>query len=167
MLESVRDSARDLVERAAAKGQLGSVVERTALESVARETRGCIPLWYIDLLCEVPLAGLVLGWQAYEPDEEWDGVSWMEWSNAQHMRAECLEAYPGIAILQRGYVSVALDLDGGGDPYFIPTDQGEDPPLYQVFHDLGDHPDTILEHGRHLVAPSLSGFFRTAMIEQA
>jgi hypothetical protein len=58
-------------------------------------------------------------------------VEWLDWSNPWHMRGESLEAYPGIAILERGYINVAIDPGGGGNPYFIPTDEGEDPPLFR------------------------------------
>ncbi|MBM2813076.1 MAG: hypothetical protein HW416_3835 [Chloroflexi bacterium] len=88
----------------------------------------------------------------------------MQWSDARNIRSESLECYPGCAILPRGYVNVASCLEGSGDPYFICLTQGEDPPLYRVYHDVSDQPDLILEEGLHEVAPSLSTFFRTARV---
>lgn len=81
------------------------------------------------------------------------------------MRLELLEGYPGIAVVQRGYICVAGSSHGSGDQYFIPTDQGDDLPLYQIDHEMGEDPEYILAQGRELIAESLSEFFRTAKVE--
>jgi hypothetical protein len=125
---------------------------------------GHIPGWYIDLLTTVPLCGLQLGWQAYEPDEDSAGILWLQWSDAEDMRGEMLEAYPGVAIVGSAYVSAAFDLSGG-DPYFFPGNVSGNPPLYRVYHDAGDNARDILGNGLKPVADSLSQFFGTAVPE--
>lgn len=123
-----------------------------------------IPGWYLELVTTVPICGLELGWQAYERGDDFDGIKWLYWSDPLDMRSESLECYPGIAILQRGYINVASDSTSGGDPYFIPTDQGDNPPLFQVYHDVSDDPEVIVQHGRQLVVGSLSEFLNKALI---
>jgi hypothetical protein len=130
------------------------------------EMNARIPAWYVELLTSIPICGLELEWQADVPDDEDDGIAWIEWCGVKGIRSESLECYPGRAILERGYINVASDSTGGGDPYFIPTDQEDDPPVYQVFHDMGDQADQILAEGRQLIAPSLSDFFRFALAKE-
>jgi hypothetical protein len=122
------------------------------------------PGWLLELLSTVPLCGLELGWQASKPEWDDDGLAWVRISDADGILKESLELYPGLAILPAGYLNLCGDATGGGDPYFIPMHEGEDPPLYQVYHDVGEDADSILAAGRVLVAPRLSEFFRTAVL---
>ena len=168
---TVRSAAQTLIKRAVQVGQHGTLADPDALQQLDRELDGRLPTWYAELLATVPLSGLYLGWQAYEPkadfdgpEDDFDGIEWLKWSDSHNIRVESLESYPGIAILKRGYINVALDTTGGGDPYFIPTDQGDDPPLFQVYHDVSEDPDVIVREGRRLIAASLSEFFRTALV---
>ena len=111
------------------------------------------------------MCGLELGWQAFDPEPDFDGVLWIEVSNADGILWESLEGYPGLGILPAGYVNFGGDSGGGGDPYFLPVHEGDDPPLYQVYHDVGTDAETILADGRRLVASRLSEFFRLALLE--
>ncbi len=164
MTTVVQQSAKGLVERAAALGQHGVVAGEEELQQLNRDMGNRMPCWYIELLTSVPLCGLEFGWQAYEPDGDFDGIEWLQWSDPANIRSESLECYPGVAILERGYINVASDMTGGGNPYFIPADQGHDPPLFQVYHDISDDPDIIVQEGCQLVANSLSEFFTKSPI---
>jgi hypothetical protein len=167
MNANLRDAAVQLVERAAAIGQKGKTADKGLLEALVRDAKGHIPPWYAELITTVPLCGLELGWQAHEPVDDYDGIEWMVWSDPRNMRSESIECYPGLAILEYGYVNVASDSGGGGDPYFIAASEGEDPPLYQVYHDVSDQGTEIIAEGRGLVAKSLSEFFQKALIPGA
>ena len=155
--------ARVLADRAAALGKPGRTLspdERIRMTEALTN----YPSWLLDLLSSVPLVGLELGWQADEPQSEDDGLAWVRISDAAGILRESLELHPGLDILPAGYVNFGGDAIGGGDPYFVPINEGMDPPLYQVYHDVGDDAATILAEGRILVAPSLSEFFRTAVL---
>ena len=89
---------------------------------------------------------------------------WVEVADADGILSESLEFYPGLAILPVGYVNFGGG-DGSGDPYFICVHEGEDPPLYEVYHDVGADAKSILAEGRKLVAPRLSEFFRVALLQ--
>ena len=166
MNESVLEAARDLVKRAIDKEVKGNMASPSDMRWLQKELEDKVPQWYQDLLTSVPLCGLELGWQSYEPEEDDDGISWMAWSSPDEIKSESVDAYPGLAILEKGFINVALDAMGGGDPYFLPTDQGDDPPLYQVYHDISDNAEEILKEGLELVAASLSEFFNTAKIAE-
>lgn len=160
----VQVAAEALVARAAAHGVRGrtlTIDERQRLASALP----VYPTWLLDLLSTVPLCGLELGWRAFEPAPDFDGVLWIEVSNADGILWESLEGYPGLGILPAGYVNFGGDSGGGGDPYFLPVHEGEDPPLYQVYHDVGADAESILADGRQLVASRLSEFFRLALLE--
>jgi hypothetical protein len=100
------------------------------------------------------------------PDGEDDGVAFVEWAAAADIRSESIDRYPGLAIRGLGYVNVAGN-DGSGDPFFVCVHDGDDPPLYRVFHDVSDKGDVIVADGRELVAPALSSFFDSAIVRPA
>lgn len=162
----LREAALELVNRAGAAGHKGKTANKRQIAALVKDAKGQIPAWFVELLTTIPLCGLELGWQASNPKADYDGVAWMTWSDAANIRSESLEYYPGLAILEHGYVNVASDPEGSGDPYFIHAGKSDDPPLYQVFHDVSDEASEILAEGRTLVAKSLSAFFRKAILPE-
>lgn len=159
MNAEVKQAALELVKRVTAAGLAGSIADSAELQRINQDLSGKLPDWYAELISTFPLCGLDLGWQ-----DEGD-ISWMIWSSPEQLRSESLEAYPGLAILERGFINVALCAHGSGDPYFIPTDKGDNPPLYQVYHDVSDKPDEIIAEGLQLISASLSEFFRKATVQ--
>ena len=140
----------ELVKRAAMTGKSGKLADAKSMEQLVQDSGKRIPAWYVELLVGFPLGGLE--------------IAWMEWSDPNNIRSESLECYPGLAILERGWINVASDSGGSGDPYFIPTDQGDNPPVFQVYHDVGDKAEVILAEACRLAAPSLSDLFRQAKV---
>lgn len=160
---TVRAEAEALVARAAALGLRGRTLTTDERRRIAVALT-VYPAWLLDLLSEVPLCGLRLGWRASDPTPRWNGVLWVEVSDAAHILSESLELYPGVGILPAGYVNFGGG-DGSGDPYFVCAHEAGDPPLYEVYHDVGTDAETILAGGRRLVSPALSEFFRAAVLE--
>lgn len=160
----VKEAAEALVARAAARGIHGRTLGPSERQQIAAALPA-YPAWLLDLLSSVPLCGLELGWEAYEPAPDFDGVLWVEVSDAAGILSESLELYPGIAILQAGYINFAGGA-GSGDPYFLDARAGDDPPLYEVYHDVvSEVVDTLPDEGRKLVLPRLSKFLETAILE--
>jgi hypothetical protein len=162
---TVRHAAETLIARAATLGLRGRTLTFEERQRIVAALP-TYPGWLLDLLAAVPLCGLELGWQAFDPEPRYDGVLWVTVSSADDILWESLEGYPGLGILPAGYVNFGGDV-GGGDPYFLPTREGDDPPLYQVYHDMGMDAETILAEGRRLVAPRLSEFFDRAVLNGA
>lgn len=160
----VREAAEALVARAEALGIRGRTLDSEEQQRVSAALPG-YPAWLLELLSSVPLCGLELGWQAYEPAPDFDGVLWVEVTDAAGILSESLDAYPGVAILHEGYVNFGGGV-GSGDPYFLYIRAGDDPPLYEVYHDvISEVVDTLPDEGRKLVSPRLSQFFETAILE--
>lgn len=164
MNTAVYSAARALAARAKADGHPGYCEDVATWRKLNADLGGIIPEWYITLMTSVPLVGLEFGWQSLEPKGEDDGVSWMEWFDATNVCLEMLEAYPGIPLLQAAYLCVAGCSHGTGDQYFIPTTEGNNPPLYKIYHDVGEEAEEILANGREEIASLLSDFFRTAQV---
>ena len=158
MNPTVEKEARLFVERAVASGQRGTCADAAELAALNEEMSERIPEWYVALLLSVPLCGLELKWLA----EGIDGA--IAWCGVKGIRGESLECYLGIAILESGFINVGSDPYGSGDSYFMPTDQGDDPPVFQVYHDVSDQADEILADGLLQVAVHLSDLFRQASI---
>lgn len=149
-------ASSQFVQRASAVGQSGRLADLDSLIALNAEMGNRIPEWLISLITTVPLCGLEVDWQANDLDGK------IEWADANGIRSESLECYPGLAILGRGFVNIGSDPYGSGDPYFIPTDRGDDPPVFQVYHDVSDQADEILAQGLFEVSPRLSDLFRLA-----
>ena len=162
---TVQAAAEELVARAAALGLRGRTFTPEERQRVS-SALSIYPVWLLDLLSEVPLVGLELGWQAFDPEPDYDGVNWLRVSDGDGLLWESMEGYPGLGILRAGYVNFGGDADGGGDPYFLPVNEGDDPPLYQVYHDVGADAETILAEGRQLVTARLSEFFKVAFLPE-
>lgn len=154
MNQAVGEAARGLVERARIAGVQGTFASTKEMETLVRDTGGVLPLWYAELLTTLPLGGIEIGWHGPEPGPEEDALTWMRLSDAGNLRRESLQCYPGIALLKQGYINLASCSHGSGEPYFLPTDQGDDPPVYQFDH----------ESKRTQVSSRLSELFRTAPV---
>jgi hypothetical protein len=163
MNKQLHKAVEYLIHRAEAASQSGERTTAQVMRELNKDMGERIPAWYVELLVGYSLAGLEIGWQADDPNDDYDGVAWMQWSDPKNIRSESLECYPGLAILERGWINVASDI-GGSDPYFIPTDRGDDPPVFQVYHDVSDQADVILAEGCRQVAPSLSELFLKAKL---
>ncbi|WP_139892834.1 SMI1/KNR4 family protein [Bacillus sp. D386] len=165
MSEIIFQEAENFIEKAKKLGEkyLGRTATREEIQLLNDKFGGKIPSWYCKLISELPLIHMEIGWQAYEPEEDYDGIEYVEIYQPSHMIDYSFEAYQGIQILERGYVCIGGDPTGSGDPYFINFDS-ENPPVFQIYHDVGDNPDEILKHGKAKVADSLVEFFRNGII---
>lgn len=164
MNEILKKAVVELVQRAKEAGKSGKPADANTMSQLVNDTGEKIPAWYVELLVGFPICGLEIAWQSDEPKDGYDGIAWMEWADPDAIRSESLELFPGLAILAKGWINVAGDSMGGGDPYFMPTDKGDNPPVYQVYHDVSDKADVILAEGCRLVATSLSDLFQQAKV---
>ena len=163
----LEESIQRFLARAAEANEEGTVAERKEIEEVNNRLEGIIPAWYIDLITTHPICGIECQWQQYPEEEDYDGRATLRWSPPQDIWWESHEGYPGAGILELGYFSVACDWDGMGDPYFISVNEGDHPPLYQVYHEhyKGDPELMIGDFQGRLVGKSLSEFFDQAMFD--
>jgi hypothetical protein len=164
MRTNLRKAAKTLSDRAETAGQRGRIIPGVEFERLASDLGLTLPTWMFDLFTSIPLSGLRLGWQCSQPDEDYDGIATVLWSNASDIRSESIGCYPGLAIRAAGYVNVGCCAHGSGNPYFVNITEGSDPPLYQVQHDVSDQAEVIISKARQLVAPRLSRFFETAIL---
>jgi hypothetical protein len=158
-------AAWNLVERARTAGQRGWPANPQRLYELSRSKVPFFPAWYLEILTTVPLCGLEVGYGAHGLEAETlpseDGNLWMCWSDAGQMEPE-LECYPWCEIIKGGYLNVASDEAKSGNPYFISTRQGADPPLYRVHHEI--YRLNCFDQYAEQVAPSLSEFFNRCLV---
>jgi hypothetical protein len=140
-------------------GVAGRAETRDDLDAFNAECGGIIPDWYCDILHRFPICGVELEWPDPSDPDEFAGIEWMDIRN---MRSEMLECYPGIAIRDRGYICVAGCTLGSGDQYYICNADGDNPPLYQIYHDVSDAADEIIANGREIIFSRLSELFDAA-----
>jgi len=101
-----------------------------------------LPNWYVELYTTVPLVDAEFGVQEYEPEGEFDGISYMIWGGFDDIIEESAEYEPGVSALKDGYIYVASCSHGSGDPVFIKL-SSEEHGVYRIFHD--DHTKTLLD----------------------
>ena len=132
-----------------------------AVEAVSRVRQmlpqGVIPSWYCDLLTTVPLAGRYLEYRGRE------GTVYLQWLDADGIVSEC-DAFPGVVAIGHRYCPVAACPDGSGDPYFICAMSGEDPSLWQLFHDMSNYILTDPRRAMRLVSQSLAELFSNSRV---
>jgi hypothetical protein len=164
---SCQSAAEALVVRAAALGHRGrkfTAKERKQLVAAIP----VYPAWLLELLSSVPLCGLWLGCE--DPSTYASGqrrtyeVQWLEVAKPDLILRECLEAYPGIGLLSGGYVNFGGN-DGSGNPYFVPANKGDDPPLYRCDHETSGDAEKMLLEGGTIIAARLTDFFNMVMLK--
>lgn len=154
------DAVANAFERFAESNRLtGRTESRGAIDEFNAECGGVIPQWYCDMLVTRPICGMEFEWPDPNDDGEFVGVEWMDIRN---MRSEMLECYPGLAIRPNSYICVAGCTLGSGDQYYICGNGGDDPPVYQIYHDVSDVADEIIANGRSVIFERLSQLFDVA-----
>jgi len=115
-----------------------------------------IPIWYAEFLGTLPMANRIIRYTGSKTT--WD----LWWAGADMMISEDSESLPGRAVASAGYVPVAIDPTGSGNPYFVRFDD-DDPPIVQVFHDrIGPSGEILSEHST-VVCDRMSRLFRDAI----
>ena len=162
MNPKVLTAAQELVQRAERDGQAGKLAAADDLDRLGRALGAQLPDWYRELLATIPLIGLELGVATPESSDD-DEINWLLWLGPDAITTESLELYPGSAVLRHGYLCVGGCAHGSGDQYFLNIGAGDDdPPLVQIYHDIGTEGERILADGVVEIAPTLSAFFAEA-----
>jgi len=159
---SLHAAASSLCERLRSAGAASFTATQEQCGTLAASLGLPLPEWLRDLLQNYSICGAELFWQAYPCETDFDGRSYITFADPDRMVVESVELTPGRDILPLGFVCIATDDDGIGDPYFIPADQ-EDPPVYQVHHDTDEDEHQIGPHHARLVARYLSEFLNMLM----
>ena len=156
-LPALEAAANALSERLRTAGASSFKVTEAQCATLASALGRPLPDWLTVLLQDYPLSGAELSWQAHPSDDEFDGRRDIILANPEAMARESTEFTPGAEILPLGYVCIAADGDGTGDPYFISLDE-DDPPVYQVHHEDDPAEHQIGPHTATRVADHLSDF---------
>lgn len=165
MSENIFEEAKKFIEKAEKIGNnnLGRTATNEEIKLLKEKFGDKIPSWYYHIISELPLIHMEIGWQAYESDDDYDGIEYVEILEPKHMIEESFEYYPGIPIIEKGYVCIGGDPSGSGDPYFV-NFYTENPPVYQIYHDSVDQADEILKNGKAKVANSFAELFRNGIV---
>jgi len=124
-------------------------------EQLKDELKQAIPIWVKTMLTDFEIGNLILDFNS-----QGDETILIQFNTFKQIEDACLNMYPGCAIFELGFIGIAEDPTGSGDPYFIKTDEGENPPVYQIYHDISDDGQEILKHGKELIANKLSDIFK-------
>lgn len=164
MHSDVIRTVSDFVSKAKGTDNEGRIVSIDKLTELNKKLTNPLPDWFLDLYSTFPLSGSQLDFPQYEPEEDYDGCTSLELATPQNIYDEMELCYPGIAIKDLGYFCIAIDLTGSGDQYYTTSRQGNNPPVFQIFHDVSDEGEEIEKHGMEKIADTLSDFFAKARL---
>ncbi|MEI4803707.1 SMI1/KNR4 family protein [Bacillus sp. FJAT-51639] len=156
----VFDAAKYMIENSLTSGKIATVEE---IEELQSKLMNLLPEWLTDLMRTTPLCASKIIWQEFLPSEDDDGISLMLLLDKDEMIMETIEAIPGYAVFEKGYISIGSCLMHTGNPYFICIHEGEDPPVYRLVHDYGEETDEIIEN-RELVADKFSNLLLASKV---
>jgi len=118
------------------------------VNEVNKKLSNMIPQWFIELITQYPVCGLEVGMPDYKD---------IILAKINGIYSNTAELSPGYLIKDKGYLCISSDATGMGDPLFVSVNEGDNPPVYCIYHDANtDNPD------KHLVANKLSDFFDMA-----
>jgi hypothetical protein len=156
MTNDIIVESQRLVERI--KMKYPEFVGRTASEAdinmLERKLKTKLPNWYYELFTTIPIIDAEFGVQENEPEDDYDGISYMMWGDIDSVIQECTEFEPGISVFQEGYIYIASCSQGSGDPIFINLNT-EEPKVFRIYHD---------DFSKAVLAKSLADLFKNAII---
>lgn len=164
MNQNVIKAVSEFVSRAQSVGSAGKIISLIEFTELNRKLTNSLPDWFIALYSTFPLSGCQLDYPQYEPEGDFDGHTTIELVTLQNIYEEMELCYPGIAIKDLGYFWIGVEAAGSGDQYFTTSRQGDNPPVFQVFHDVSDEGEEIEKNGMEKIADSLSDFFAKARV---
>ena len=94
-----------------------------------------VPEYWKSFVMQHPLVGTDVEFP-WPGEEELTAV--IEILDGDGIEHEARDAYPGIGVLQDGFVPVGTCSIGTGDPYFINVNDGPAGPLYKINHASAD-----------------------------
>lgn len=165
----IKESIGKFIEK---NDEAGKVLERDDLEALNSKLDRLIPEWYIDIVTTMPLSGLNIGWQAFPPEDDFDGVEEITLLDTSLLNECNLESYPGKHLLKIGYFSFGYGSNWAGNCFAFNPMDGSNPPVYEVWHDAAQNPEEMLaaikeRNGVSLVATKFSELFDSAVFESS
>ena len=166
--KTIRAGAEKLIERLQSHGTLAAP---KALEELNTPDGVHLPQWLIELLSELPLAGIQIG---VTVTDKLGGLHnepvMFELGDAALITEINTTSYPGMYLFPRGYVAIGCGIEWAGDVLVLATN-AEDPPAYQVWHDVSHDPEELEcavlngERGTRLISQQFSDLLHNGLAE--
>ena len=108
-INEIINEANGLVERIKIKypNFVGKTAKEKDIERLEEALTIKLPKWYIELYSTVPLIDAEFGIQEFEPEEDFDGVSYMIWGGLDDVIDESTVYEPGVSVLKDKYIFIA------------------------------------------------------------
>ena len=145
----------------------GASITIEEIKSLNEKLNGLIPVWYQEILERSLIVGVELGCKTLPPEEGFDGIEEVTILDKNLLRECNLESYPGKLLWPLGYFTFGYGSTWAGNCFVFNPEEGEDPPVYEVWHDAGRNIEELKvafkdKRGVKLVSKSFSSFFDNA-----
>ncbi|MFC9542404.1 SMI1/KNR4 family protein [Lysinibacillus sp. NPDC056959] len=159
MVNEVITNAKEMIQRSGTSTRIATVGEINDLNEKL-DTK--LPEWLIDLMTTVEVCDseLVVPFDAEDEDPQLR----IEFLNPKCIIEECLDAVPGCAVFENGYICIGVEI-AIGDAYAINIHEGNNPPVYLLDHEYGEETERIIENKR-MVVKKISDLFLVARINK-
>lgn len=121
----------------------GEKLERDELDKLNAELLGVIPNWYVDLISNNPLSGMEIGWQSSQPEDDYDGIEWIQILDIPLLKEINSEGRPGEFLSKLGYFIFGYGSAWGGNAFAF-SSSAEDNKIYEVWHDTAQNIDEMV-----------------------
>ena len=125
--------------------QEGKLADLEKLKNLNMKLHGIIPEWYIKVISTIPICDILLNWQKFEYSDEFDGIEEIQILDESLLEEINCESYPGIYLTPSKYFVFGYGASWAGNCFAFPITESNDPPVYEVWHDVAQNSDEILK----------------------
>lgn len=159
------EALNEFVPKASGNIGEGKATRHEELDGLNKSLGYLLPEWFIKIYSTFPLAGCLLDYPQYDTNNNFDECITIQFARLEDIYNEMELAYPRCAVKPLGYFCFAIDAAGSGDQYYMSNKQGDNPPVFQVLHDVSDVGEEIERRGMIKIADAFSDFIKNARID--
>lgn len=157
----IKESVSNFLEKSE---EVGRVLVRADLDALNQKLDGLIPDWFIEIVTTLPVSGVNIRWQAFPPDDDFDGIEEITLLDTSLLNECNLESYPGKYLWINGYFTFGYGANWAGNCFAFNPDEGSNPPIYEIWHDAAHDPEGMLvaikeKKGVRIVVSKFSDLF--------
>jgi len=163
LVNEVITNAKNMIQRSGTSTRIATVGE---INDLKEKLDSKLPEWLIDLMTTVEVCNseLVVPFDAEDEEDDENPQLRIEFLNPKCIIDECLDAVPGCAVFESGYICIGVEI-AIGNAYAINIHEGNNPPVYLLDHEYGEETETIIEN-KLTVVKKLSDLFQVARIKK-
>lgn len=156
-METIKNAVQDFFDRYPQALTLGKKTTLDEFDALPKKIKRAIPIWYKELLLQFPIANLPLGIPNDFGQKLLQGRSAAQlplmeiiFYSVQEIGTNPNSFFPHSLLFKKKIIGIAEDKGNTGEGIFIDGRQ-ENPPVFMIFHDMGDSIKELMHYGERLL----------------